>query len=287
MAISPPVTRTDTRQVELRQICYSPQTLASVPDGMLALDYQVNSRPDWREYWPIRQFLLNNVLAEDTLYGFFSPKFGYKTGLDSTKVHAFINQDHAHHDAYFFSPFWDLSSFFVNIFEQGDFFHPGLKHTSDTFLRSLGQTHDFKFPVNHSQNTVFCNYIVANKAFWLKWLSLGERLIFAAEHPEADQTLQSLLNANARYSDHNVSMKVFVMERMASLLLLRNSTLRAKAYDSFQLPPSDTPLNQFFNEAVQCNALKVAYDLSASPFNLHAFMDIRDQVFQRMHAAVA
>lgn len=279
--------RPDISRVELRQICYSSQTLEALPEGMLALDYTDNERPDWREYWPIRRFLLNHPLADDTLYGFFSPKFEYKTGLNAQSVNAFIHKDRCLNEVYLFSPFWDLSSFFVNVFEQGDFFHPGLKHTSDAFLRSLGQTQDVKFPVNHSQNTVFCNYIVANKAFWLKWLALSERLFFAAEHPEADQTLQSLLNANARYSDHNVSMKVFVMERMASLLLLRDATLRANAYDTFQLPPSDTPLNQFFNEAIQCNALKVAYDQSASPFNLHAFMGMRDQVFQRMHAAAA
>ena len=109
MASLSPVT-TQPRAIELRQICYSPQTLSELPEGMLALDYQDNARPDWREYWPIRQFLLNNVLADNTLYGFFSPKFGYKTGLGSADVQAFIHQDSGQHDAYFFSPFWDLSS---------------------------------------------------------------------------------------------------------------------------------------------------------------------------------
>jgi hypothetical protein len=283
MAISPPVTRTATRQIELRQICYSPQTLASVPDGMLALDYQDNARPDWREYWPIRQFLLNNVLAEDTLYGFFSPKFGYKTGLDSAKVHTFISQDHAHHDAYFFSPFWDLSSFFVNIFEQGDFFHPGLTKASQLFVDSIGWSTNVKFHVTHSQNTVFCNYIVANKAFWLKWLALSERLFFAAEHPDADPVLQALLKDDTTYGEQRLPLKVFLLERLASLLLMNEAKLKAKGYDCFQLSPSITPLNQFFNEAVQCNALKLAYDQSASPFNLHAFMNLRNQVFQQLH----
>ena len=124
MASLSPVT-TKPRAIELRQICYSPQTLSELPEGMWALDYQDNARPDWREYWPIRQFLLNNVLADDTLYGFFSPKFGYKTGLGSADVQAFIHQDSGLHDAYFFSPFWDLSSFFINILSKAIFFTLG------------------------------------------------------------------------------------------------------------------------------------------------------------------
>ena len=282
MASLTPVT-TQPRAIELRQICYSPQTLSELPEGMLALDYQDNARPDWREYWPIRQFLLNNVLADDTLYGFFSPKFGYKTGLGSADVQAFIHQDSGPHDAYFFSPFWDLSSFFINIFEQGDFFHPGLTQASQKFVDSIGLSTPVKFQVTHSQNTVFCNYIVANKTFWLKWLALGERLFFAAEHPEADPQLQALLRDDTTYGEQRLPLKVFLLERLATLLLLNEPALKAKGYDCFQLSPSITPLNQFFNEAVQCNALKMAYDQSASPFNLHAFMNLRNQVFQQLH----
>jgi len=282
MASLSPVT-TKPRAIELRQICYSPQTLSELPEGMLALDYQDNARPDWREYWPIRQFLLNNVLADNTLYGFFSPKFGYKTGLGSAEVQAFIHQDSGLHDAYFFSPFWDLSSFFINIFEQGDFFHPGLTQASQKFVDSIGLSTPVKFQVTHSQNTVFCNYIVANKTFWLKWLALGERLFFAAEHPEADPQLQALLRDDTTYGEQRLPLKVFLLERLATLLLLNEPALKAKGYDCFQLSPSITPLNQFFNEAVQCNALKMAYDQSASPFNLHAFMNLRNQVFQQLH----
>jgi len=282
MASLSPVT-TQPRAIELRQICYSPQTLSELPEGMLALDYQDNARPDWREYWPIRQFLLNNVLADNTLYGFFSPKFGYKTGLGSAEVQAFIHQDSGLHDAYFFSPFWDLSSFFINIFEQGDFFHPGLTQASQKFVDSIGLSTPVKFQVTHSQNTVFCNYIVANKTFWLKWLALGERLFFAAEHPEADPQLQALLRDDTTYGEQRLPLKVFLLERLATLLLLNEPALKAKGYDCFQLSPSITPLNQFFNEAVQCNALKMAYDQSASPFNLHAFMNLRNQVFQQLH----
>ena len=58
-------------KTRIYQICYSKETLANVPVGFLVLDNVANERPDWREYWAIRNFLLNNYLSEDTLYGFF------------------------------------------------------------------------------------------------------------------------------------------------------------------------------------------------------------------------
>lgn len=99
-------------KIKAYQICYSPETLASVPEGFHALNYTDNSRPDWREFWPIRQFLLNNYLTDDTLYGFLSPKFNHKTGLDFPSVSNFIISNYTNQDIVTFSPFWDLSSLF-------------------------------------------------------------------------------------------------------------------------------------------------------------------------------
>src|ERR1700731_2023105 len=54
------------------------------------LDNSANERPDWFEYWPIRRFLLSEALDENAFYGFLSPKFKLKTGLDSGAVREFI-----------------------------------------------------------------------------------------------------------------------------------------------------------------------------------------------------
>jgi len=108
-------------KIQIYQICYSEETLAKIPEGFLALDNSDNIRPDWREYWPIRNFLLNNTLSDDVLYGFLSPKFTDKTLLDYQGIQEFINVKYKNEDIVTFSPFWDLCSIFKNIFEQGDF----------------------------------------------------------------------------------------------------------------------------------------------------------------------
>jgi hypothetical protein len=75
--------------MKVYQIYYSDETRKSNDSGFLQLDNLGNDRPDWREYWPIRKYLLENTLDENTFYGFLSPKFKDKTGLSSDQVYEF------------------------------------------------------------------------------------------------------------------------------------------------------------------------------------------------------
>jgi hypothetical protein len=81
--------------VYLYQVIYSAETLASAEPAYRVLDNLANERPDWREYWPMRRFLLSNALDEDAFYGFFSPKFGAKTLIEPAQAEAFV-RGHAH-----------------------------------------------------------------------------------------------------------------------------------------------------------------------------------------------
>jgi hypothetical protein len=75
--------------VRIYQIYHSEDTRNSLDEGFIPID-NIGQHPDWREYLPIRKFLLENVLDENTLYGFFSWKFRQKTGLDSAAVYALL-----------------------------------------------------------------------------------------------------------------------------------------------------------------------------------------------------
>src|SRR6202789_3222323 len=76
--------------VQIYQILnhYTPRE--ELDPGFAVLDNSANERPDWYEYWPIRRFLLNEALDENTFYGFLSPKFKLKTGLSAAAVREFI-----------------------------------------------------------------------------------------------------------------------------------------------------------------------------------------------------
>src|SRR5271155_1924685 len=88
--------------------------------GFDVLDNSDNERPDWYEYWPIRRFLLNQNLDEDTFYGFLSPKFKLKTNLSAADAREFIAAAGPATDVVLFSPSIHNSAFYLNVFEHGD-----------------------------------------------------------------------------------------------------------------------------------------------------------------------
>ena len=263
-------------KIKAYQICYSPETMASVPEGFHALDYTDNSRPDWREFWPIRQFLLNNYLADDTLYGFLSPKFSQKTGLDFASISEFIHSNYTDQDIVTFSPFWDLSSLFKNIYEQGDFFHPGLLNATQQFSNHHLSAFDISRSITHSNNTVFCNYFFAKPTFWKEWLNLANLLYLAAE--DENSTLFNVLNSNTTYGANNLPMKIFIQERLATTCLLVNSKLKTLNYDIFKLNASTTPFNQFLEDSITSDSLKFSYINSGYPIYLNNFSLIRNRI---------
>jgi len=93
-------------KTKIYQIFYNEETKKTHDAGFLPLDNTENQRPDWREYWPIRNYLLNELLDEDALYGFFSPKFKAKTGLSSEECFYFIKSQPWDIDVVSFSPFF-------------------------------------------------------------------------------------------------------------------------------------------------------------------------------------
>lgn len=271
------VRQEDYPRVKIFQICYSHETLDDVPEGFGILNNLDNPRPDWREFWPIRQYLLSHDLEEDVFYGFFSPRFNYKTALTMENIQ---NQVHAHgkeNDVLIFSPFWDLSALFTNPFFQGEFFHPGLMACSQMFMQAVRQDLKLSELVMHSDNTVFCNYFIAKKKFWLRWLELAEKLFASAEAGET--ALGQALNQDTIYSHDLLPQKIFVQERLVNILLV-DPEFKSKSWNMFDLPCSITPLNQFKSLAVIANALKLAYVKTGDVLYLNEFNQLREKVWK-------
>jgi len=267
-------------KTSIYQICYSQETLSNIPSGFLPLNNLSNQRPDWREYWAIRNFFINNYLAEDTLYGFFSPKFNQKTHLDYEKIQRFISLNYKSEDVVAFSPFWDLISIFKNTFEQGDFFHPGLMGICQDFADAHVSGVNLKDSITHSQNTIFCNYFLAKKNFWKEWLSLGEKLFNISENHSTELALK--LNELTTYGEQRIPMKIFVQERLVTICLLLNSSFRCLNYNVFEIGASTTPFNKFKREAVISDALKKSYVETGHGVYLEEFSNLRNIIIENL-----
>lgn len=260
--------------VHLYQIAYSPETLAAIEPGYQLLDNLANERPDWYEYWPIRRFLLNQALDEQAFYGFFSPKFGAKTQLSCAQVRQFVLDASPQADVVLFSPQPDMGAFFLNVFEQGETFDPGLIDAFERFLDHVGRRVDLRALVMDSTQVVFSNYFVARPAFWREWLALNERFFAVCEGE--DSVLRAALTRPTSYGP-NAQRKVFMMERMASLLLATQPRWRVKAADPFGFGWSMTRLRQYPQEAVISDALKLAFRQQGFPEYMRAFAEIRQR----------
>ena len=262
--------------VHLFQIAYSSETLAAVEPGYRVLDNLANERPDWYEYWPMRRYLTMQLAArtldEDAFYGFFSPKFGSKTLRSHDDVVRFVRQCAERADVVLFSPQPDMAAFFLNVFEQAETFDPGLCAAFERFLAHIGRPQPLSALVMDSRQIVFSNYFVARPAFWRAWLSMSEQFFHACEGPDTE--LKRALTVPTSYPGQ-AQRKVFIAERIASLLLTIEPHWRSVAADPFSMGWSMSRFREYPQEAVISDALKAAFRDRGFPEYLQAFSKIR------------
>lgn len=261
-------------KVMLFSIAWSPETIVQSDPDIAILDNSANQRPDWREYWPMRQYLLQTPLAPDTFYGFLSPKFASKTGLSGADVIRFM-QVHPEADVFTFSPQADMGAFFLNVFIQGETFDPGFLDVCQELLTHIGHPVNLKALVMDSRQVVFSNFIVARPTFWYAWLALCEQIFALTE--ANDSPLATLVNTPTTYPGQ-VPRKVFIIERIASLLLA-SGQWRCVPYSTFQCAWSALPTAQFRNEAIASDALKLAYNETRHSDFISAYAELQQRIF--------
>jgi len=223
--------------------------------GFRVLDNTASERPDWYEYWPIRQFLLRNALEERTLYGFFSPKFRLKTNLSAAAVERLVAADDGPSEVVLLSPSLHLTAYHLNVFRYGDACHPGLLRLASEFFERVGRPADLERLVTHSRNEVYSNYFLATARFWRAWLELAEAL-FALAESSSDPLGARLRERTSYRGESKVQMKVFILERLATFLLARDRDYRVRVHDPFAARSRRYKVPG----AIVCDALKQSYD---------------------------
>jgi len=264
-------------RVHLFQIAYSQETLKQVEEGFLLLDNLSNERPDWFEYWPIRNFLLGQQMEEESFYGFFSPKFRSKLGLSAAQVKQFVLEHADGADVVLFNPAPDVGAFVLNVFEQAEVFDPGMIATYEAALRSAGVSMSIKNLVMDSRQIVFSNYFVARPAFWRMWLAMNETMFRLAENP-ADP-VGAMLREPTNYTNA-VQRKVFLMERAASFILATYKRWRSVRYNNLSTKKSSSALMEYSTELVISDALKIAFRETRDQVYIAAYDKIRANMFK-------
>lgn len=250
------------RRVTLFQIYYDDATKRALDPAFTPLDNRANERPDWAEYWPIRRTLAHEHFADDELVGFFSPRFGAKTGLTGQQVLEAIQTHDA--EVYSFSPYFEHGVLFQNPFYQGESHHPGLGSTTQQLLPSLGIRADLGTLVCDQTTTIFSNYFVAPGALWRAWSAMAARVFDICEAGRLPVARRLTASATHRGAS-TYQMKVFVVERLITLLLEATGRSAAWLVDPRQAPRSILNLDLVVDVLLVLESLKRGYRQTGDP----------------------
>lgn len=204
----------DMQKLVLFKIFYNAASRSQIEPDYIPLD-NTDGPPDWFEMWPILRYIETHDLEDDAWYGFFSPKFPAKALQTLSDVKRLIEANPAA-DVALFSYDWPTLISFRNAFVQGEDSHPGLISCMETFLASRGEKADLRHLIGDFETSVFSNYVVAKKAYWLEWAALAR-----AYHDYATTGGPSLPDNAMTVHDLKpvFAMRVFVQERLACWIL--------------------------------------------------------------------
>ena len=206
---------------QIFQIFYDNKSRDLVSPCFIKFDNTENLRPDWREFWVIRKILAQVHMDEDVFYGFLSPNFSLKTGYAPADVLNTVQSVAQCVEIILLTSKAEDLARYPNPFVQGEFYHPGLLDVCERFLKLIGEDIDLKTVITSLDNSVNSNYIIAKPRFWRKWSIVADQLFNFAENPESE--LFHALNATTSYKDEfKIQMKVFVQERIATMLLAKS-----------------------------------------------------------------
>lgn len=265
-------------EIKIHQIYYDKKTKEDIDPAFIPLNNENMMGKEWYEFLPILKYFKENKPHKDIWYGFLSPKFKAKTGLDGKEITQIIKENDQRASVLLASPEWDQIAYFKNTFEQGDFYHSGLSNLTKIFLSKNQINIDIDHIVNDSSNAVFSNYIIAKGDYWKDWLRLADSFYkFSQEKADMQK-----LSKGKFYKDY--PLKVFIQERFPSLLLYENK------YPTINIDMSKiAPINEFLFEnneltrskLIYCDQLKKEFNRTKKAKYYDEYLQVKKQIFFR------
>ena len=201
------------------QIYFKPELKQHCDPLFTPMDNTDNPRPDLRE-WDKWNREHENILDMNLdLWGFVSWKFKEKTNLSGQDVFDHITANPGY-DVYLFNPCIVNEAVFANSWEQGDIHHPNISDIGNSFLKKLGyDNYDVKSMLLDRSRTVFANYVVGNRDFWIKFMEFSRALFTEGEKdPEFQHQVFGTGLSNYAH-DKSLPNFTFLIERLIPTFL--------------------------------------------------------------------
>lgn len=265
------------KDIRIFQIYYDENTKLLVDPSFIPLDNTENARPDWCEYWSIRKVLLSQAFDDDTYLGFFSPRFFEKTAMQGSQVLEYVRKASA--DVISFSPYFDQGALHPSPFYHGESHHPGLLRTAQNVLSMLNVSLDLNTLICDQTTTIFSNYFVARFSFWKKWFAYAEQIFNVCEGPDCELKY-SLVNVTQHRNSSDYAMKVFILERLVTIVM-EELRIRSEVGIDIQKAPLSFPQSRaILDKLLVCDALKAQFLKTGLPPFVETYVMYRNKLLE-------
>lgn len=179
-----------------------------------------NDRPELREYHIFKEAIATGKTADLDAWGFFSWSWEEKTRTNPKDFVDWMNANPGN-DVYLINHGRVQEALSLNIWEQGEWFHPKIAEATQSILATMGYNINLLATPMTRNNYCFCSNFIATKEFWKDYLEFVDEFIMALE--DCDPKTKIIVKGNANYTkDSSLDYFPFIIERLFSTYLLLN-----------------------------------------------------------------
>lgn len=214
------------------QICFEQSQITDVDPLFSAFDNTENKFPELREYYNFVKFIEDGHADNLDAWGIFGPRWKDKLKYSAEEIHQTIDTN-PNCDVYIFNHARVQDALTFNVWDQGEYFHKGIKKVAEHVLKELGYETGHLDEMMFDGSTCYSHYFVGTKAFWTDYLEFLIKVKKTLDNLPED--IDQIYKGSANYGrDTSLNMFVFIIERMFSTFLIMNREkykVHAKPYD--------------------------------------------------------
>lgn len=217
-------------KTKIFQICFEKSQLEQVDAKLTPFDNTENEYPELREYYNFLKVIKDGLSDDLDAWGMFGPRWHEKLKVTSDVLFKEI-ENNPNHDVYLFNHARVQDALFFNVWEQGEYYHKGLKEIAKYILEKLNYDSGVLDNMMESHTTCYCSYFVATRSFWKDYLDFLAKV--TKELDNLPEEVYTLFNQSANYArDKNLNLFPFLVERLFStFLILSKYKVHAMPYD--------------------------------------------------------
>jgi hypothetical protein len=217
-------------KTKIFQICFEKDQIDQVDAKLTPFDNTENAHPELREYYNFLKVIDDRLTDDLDAWGMFGPRWHEKLKVPSDVLFKEI-ENNPNNDVYLFNHARVQDALFFNVWEQGEYYHKGLKNVAKYILEKLNYDAGVLDSMMESHTTCYCSYFVGTFKFWKDYLEFLVKV--GRELDNLPKELYDVMNQSANYArDKELNLFPFLVERLFSTFLLLNKyKVHAMPYD--------------------------------------------------------